>query len=185
MAVPSLAPPGTVAGMPVRWWSVLAAGAAVVLLGSGCGSATAPVGGAAATTTPPPRGACPLTEQAPVSCVPYDPDAAMRQNDGYRQRSELSAADRALAEPHRDRIADVLADALGEGPLTEDRVVDVLGAAGYPDVQTYGRSDAGGGLAVGVSAAGGCVVGGVRGTAVELEAASFIADGGCLPARGH
>lgn len=137
-------------------------------------------------TSVPAAGACPALphEQLPPGCVPYDPGAAMRANEGYRQRSELPAEQRPEADRRVQEIRSLLGDAASSGTLTPEEARDVLGAAGYTQVQTAG-SDSGSGLAVGVGIDGGCVFGTVNGDSADLEASGYIADGGCLPARGH
>lgn len=111
----------------------------------------------------------------------------MRSNEAYRQRFRLPADVQAAAEQHRERITAALQEAANRGPLGERDVSRVLAPVGYPAsaVQAYGRSDVGGGLAVGVSTGSGCVYGGVRQKTVTLEVGGGIADGGCLPAQGH
>lgn len=139
--------------------------------------------------TPSPTAACPTVDgqQAPPGCAPYDGEAAMRENEAYRQRFELSKSLQDRAENHRKRIAAAFAEAVEKGPLDQLNVSRVLAPLGYDasSVQSYGRSDVGGGLAVGVSTDAGCVYGGVRGNAVDLQTGGGIADGGCLPAKGH
>lgn len=166
----------------------LAVSALVVLATAflaGCGQAPAEPGDS--QDSPAPTGACPSVEHQPMpdDCVGYDPDAGMRANDAYRQRGDLPPDLRDRALDHRDVIAAALGEAAAAGPLTAEQARDLLVPLGYEGVQAYGSSDAGGGLAVGVSTGSGCVHGGVRGTEVTLEVGGGIADGGCLPAEGH
>lgn len=122
----------------------------------------------------------------PHDCVGYDPDAGMRANDAYRQRSELPPDWRDTLVEHRERIAVALTDAVAAGPLTVDDARAALEPLGYENVQAHGSSEvASGGLAIGVSTGKGCVYGEVRGTEVTLDVGGGIADGGCLPAPGH
>jgi len=111
----------------------------------------------------------------------------MRANEAYRQRSPLSQGLQARAEYHRERITAALQKAVEAGSLDQFDAPRILAPFGYDasSVQSYGRSDVGGGLAVGVSTDAGCVYGGVRGNAVDLQTGGGIADGGCLPAIGH
>ncbi|TDE08468.1 hypothetical protein [Jiangella asiatica] len=135
-----------------------------------------------------PTGACPSVHDqlVPDDCVGYDPDAGMRANDAYRQRSELPPEWRDGAVEHRDRIAAALTEAVAAGPLTVDDAFAVLQPLGYENVQAHGSSEvANGGLAIGVSTGSGCVYGEVRDTEVTLHVGGGIADGGCLPAPGH
>lgn len=153
----------------------------------GCGSTAA---GPAADAQPgsTATGACPMVDDQPMpdDCVGYDPDAGMRANDAYRQRSELPPEWQASALEHRDRIAAALTEAVAAGPLTVDEARAALEPLGYDDVQAHGSSEAaGGGLAIGVSTGSGCVYGEVRDTEVTLHVGGGIADGGCLPAPGH
>ncbi|MEK8226395.1 serine hydrolase [Oerskovia sp. M15] len=51
-------------------------------------SANQPAARPSPTGSPSPTGACPATDDdTPGGCLPYDPDALMRSNDAYRQRS--------------------------------------------------------------------------------------------------
>lgn len=138
------------------------------------------------SSSPTPDGACPTTDgqEVPAGCVAYDGRAAMRLNEAYRQRAELAPSDADAGRIARDRIQAELED-LAQHPLTAADVERPLARLGHVDVQAYGRSDEPGGLAVGVSVAGGCVYGSVRGSSVELRVGGMIADGGCLPAPGH
>ena len=172
---------GVVKALAVSALSVLAA----VCL-AGCGS-TSP-GASAGQASSSPTGACPSVPDQPMpdDCVGYDPDAGMRANDAYRQRSELPAERRADAVEHREVIAAALAEAVAAGPLTADEARAALRPLGYEDVQAHGSSEiAAGGLAIGVSTGSGCVYGEVRDTEVTLDVGGGIADGGCLPAPGH
>lgn len=173
---------GAVKVSTVSAFSVLAVACLV-----GCGSTT-PDTAAGERADSPPTGACPSVHDQPMpdDCVGYDPDAGMRANDAYRQRSELPPEWQGDAVEHRDRIAAALTEAVAAGPLTVDDARAALEPLGYDDVQAHGSSEvAGGGLAIGVSTGKGCVYGEVRGTEVTLDVGGGIADGGCLPAPGH
>ncbi len=173
---------GVVKAFAVSAFSVLAVACLV-----GCGSTTAdPAADERAGSSP--TGACPTVPDQPMpdDCVGYDPDAGMRANDAYRQRSELPPEWRDSAVEHRDQIAAALAAAVAAGPLTVDEARAALEPLGYDNVQAHGSSEvASGGLAIGVSTGKGCVYGEVRGTEVTLHVGGGIADGGCLPAPGH
>lgn len=147
--------------------------------------------GVSTETRPPPSvtAACPVGEgqQAPPGCVPYDGELAMRANEAYRQRVELSKDLQAKAGTHLVGIKSALEGALKTGPVDRPSAVRVLTPLGYDasSVQAYGRSNVPGGFAIGVATDAGCVFGGIRGEAVVLETGGGIADGGCLPAQGH
>ena len=164
-------------------------GLVLVLVLSGCGAEVRGGDVAAGSVSPTPTltGACPVVpgEAPPQDCVPYDGEAAMRGNDAYRQRADLGPERTAAGAVDVARITELLEQAAADGPLDGEAVVALLAAEGYPAVQSFGSSDVGGGVAVGVSTEHGCVVGGVRGAEADLELAGGIADGGCLPAPGH
>lgn len=163
----------------------------LALVLAGCGDESPVPGGTTSLSSPDPTptvtGPCPTVDDQPVpeGCAPYDPDAAMRANDAYRQRGELPPDMREEALAHRDQIAEALSEAVAAGPLTADGAKAALEPLGYESVQSYGSSEVGGGLAIGVSTGSGCVYGDVHGTEVSLEVGGGIADGGCLPAEGH
>jgi len=116
------------------------------------------------------------------------PDVDMpANNEAYRQRFTLPKGIQETAETHRKRVTVALQKAVNEGPLDRTGVASVLAPLGYDNssVEAYGRSDGPGGLAFGVSTGAGCVYGGIRGHLIRLEVGGIIADGGCLPARGH
>ncbi|HEY6738792.1 MAG TPA: hypothetical protein VI076_08060 [Actinopolymorphaceae bacterium] len=140
-----------------------------------------------ARPSPTASGACPTGgEHEPArDCVPYDGEALMRGNNAYRERRELPPETKRAAERHRAEITKLLASKARTGPIGPNDVEALLAPLGYPSVTAYGRSDTGGGLALGVSTGSGCVYGRVKGAEVTLEAGGAIADGGCLPAEGH
>ncbi|MFS0867620.1 hypothetical protein AB3M83_09880 [Microbacterium sp. 179-B 1A2 NHS] len=169
--------------MRPRSLPVLIAG--VLLLG-GCGAAERPAG-----DRPPPDGApssvaptvaCPQQPgvELPPGCAAYDPDAAMRLNEQYRQRMPLEPEHAAEAG---EIVAQVRADLerLGEHGGDETAVRAVLERAGLTAVQT--RAAAGDVLFGAMPPGGGCVYGAVEAEAVTVDAGGVIMDGGCLPAQ--
>lgn len=153
---------------------------------TGCGSTDAEQSQTPDSVAP--SGACPDTE-VPLSssgtCVPFEPDANARSNEAYRQRHDLTAEARELAGGDRAKIADLLRELTESGPIDGPAVEDFLLAHGFPNTVAYGRSDVGGGVAFGTDLQTGCAFGGIKGSDVTIEIGGAIADGGCLPARGH
>lgn len=145
---------------------------------------------ASPTVSPSPTGACPATDDdMPTGCLPYDPEALMRSNDAYRQRSS-SPQDAALAARSVPAVEAALTALTGSGATFRSQdVVDALTAAGFTTVQTTGDTDVWGdgatAFGIGVSVPGGCVFGDVRPGALSLESGGPIADGGCLEMPSH
>ncbi len=142
-------------------------------------------------SSPAPTGACPapVDGSSPTGCVPYDPEALMRSNDAYRQRSS-TPEDAALAARSLPTVEAALAPLAGSGrSFSSQDVVDAVAAAGFSTVQTTGDTDVWGedatAFGVGVSVPGGCVFGDVRPGRLELESGGPIADGGCLEMPSH
>jgi hypothetical protein len=158
----------------------------VATLAGGCGAVEA--GGSAGTgRSDPADGGVDGTASAPALGLspPAPPTGLDGSNEAYRRRSSLPPEYEARAQEHLARIDVELRAAEAAGPLDAAAAQALLAGIGYDVVQSYGRSDAPGGLAVGVGTDAGCVYGGVRGTEVLLETGGGIADGGCLPAEGH
>ncbi|MCC2033226.1 hypothetical protein [Microbacterium allomyrinae] len=154
-----------------------------VLLLAGCAiapqGAPGSVAGSASAT---PQYACPEQPgvELPPECAPYDPDAAMAQNDVYRERFEMDAADQAANADLAAAVATAL-QGLDRSALTEESVTSAITDAGVEgSVQLHGDARA---YAFGAAVAGGCVFGQVDQTAVSVELGGFIRDGGCLPAQ--
>ncbi|SDS50232.1 hypothetical protein SAMN04515669_1241 [Jiangella sp. DSM 45060] len=149
---------------------------------AGCGTTAADARAGASAT-----GACPSVHDQPMpdDCVGYDPDAGMRANDAYRERSVVPPGGRGEAVEHRERIVAALTEAVAAGPLTADDARAVLEPLGY-GVQAHGSSEVSmGGLAIGVDVGSACVYGEIRDTEVTLAIGGGIVDGGCLPALGN
>ncbi|WP_139107596.1 DUF6993 domain-containing protein [Oerskovia enterophila] len=153
-------------------------------------SANQPAAAASPTVSPSPTGACPATDDdTPAGCLPYDPEALMRSNDAYRQRSS-TPEDAALAARSVPAVEAALAALTGSGATFRSQdVVDALTAAGFATVQTTGDTDVWGdgttAFGIGVSVPGGCVFGDVRPGVLALESGGPIADGGCLEMPSH
>ncbi len=161
--------------------------AVLVLLLSGCSGVDVDVTSGRPpkpTATPNPGGACPTEPAAPspTGCATYDEQAARRAAGASRQRDQVSAAGREQLAEHRDRIADALGRAAGNGPLDRDGATRVLEPLGYEpaSVQGRGRSDLDGGLQLGVFVLRGCVLARVRGQDVRVDVQGPMADGACL-----
>lgn len=161
----------------------------VVLLGALTGCATAGTGASpyagTPSPTPTPTAACPEQPgvELPPECAPYDPDAAMAQNDRYRERMPLDEANRVANEALLANATTGLAALQASGTVTEDAVRTALEQAGAVDVQTRGAAQAW--LFGAAIPGGGCLYGEIDGATGELSAelGGFILDGGCLPAQ--
>jgi hypothetical protein len=147
----------------------------------GCAGAGAP--GAEGTPTPTPTAACPQVEGAelPPECAPYDPDAAMAQNDRYRQRMEMSEDATAAAQEFVEPVRAGLEEIRVSGTISAETVEQVITDAGLPQPQL--RSGAGDVLFGVAGPEGGCVFGAVTSEEVIIEVGGIIMDGGCLPAQ--
>ena len=112
----------------------------------------------------------------------YDPDAAMAENERYRERVRLD--DGAIAR--LETYVEPARQALGTLPLppsTAD-VEEALRSIGAGFVQTVGGDGAGVGF--GAAVEGGCLFGGIGMTGeIQLETGGHILDGGCLILYGH
>ncbi|WP_347108494.1 hypothetical protein AAHB33_16625 [Paenarthrobacter sp. S56] len=131
-----------------------------------------------------PTAACPRagTEPQHGNCVPYDGDAAMAQNEMYRQRGKVSPEMQAQlnqrVEPARKAL-----EALTR-PASESQVKAAFQSMDLNEVQT----DEGlGGVRFGVSVPGGGCLYGIVPTKekVTIQAGGSTLDGGCLEMVGH
>ncbi|MFB7249448.1 hypothetical protein [Microbacterium sp. NPDC056234] len=159
---------------------LLLVAALVGCAGSATPSASSEVG---PSPSPSPTAACPQIEgvDLPPGCAPYDPDAAMAENDRYRERMELSEDAEAVAEelagPLRVRLEEIRAS----GSITSEAVEEAIMDAGLPQPQLRAAADD---VLFGVAGPdGGCVFGAVTPEAVIVEVGGYIMDGGCLPAQ--
>ncbi|MFK0002339.1 hypothetical protein [Paenarthrobacter sp. NPDC090522] len=141
------------------------------------------------TTAPPqqsptPTAACPSagTEPQPNNCVAYDGNAAMAQNEMYRQRRKLSPEIQAQLNAHLDPAKEAL-NALDK-PATPADVEAAFASLNLKEVQT---DDGGNGVRFGVAVpSGGCLYGVVPGEGeATIQAGGSIMDGGCLEMFGH
>jgi predicted small secreted protein len=168
---------------------VLLSLAAIAVLLTGCATAGT---GAGPDAAPTPTAACPqpIEGPTPTACVPYDPDAAMAENEHYRDRKDLTDEQAAAAvAPVAAATAALQPYADGTEPITENSVVTALTEAGFErdSIQTIfaDRAD-GASVAFGISAEfGGCVFGGVSVRETTVAAGGYILDGGCLAMTGH
>ncbi|WP_106815805.1 hypothetical protein [Microbacterium timonense] len=138
------------------------------------------------TPTPTPTAACPEQPgvELPPECAPYDPDAAMAQNDLYRQRIEMDEASKAAgAALLADATAALQSLQAGGGSVTGESVRAALEQAGAADVQI--REGAGDVLFGAAAPGGGCVYGDIDGPTgvLTIDLGGIIMDGGCLPAQ--
>ncbi|WP_019812793.1 hypothetical protein [Saccharomonospora saliphila] len=165
------------------------AGAVTAL--SGCGAedgATGPgapesLGIATTSTAPPPDDGGTATHGG------TGPDGPPRHADnrGWRQRAELSSADRARAEDATERILDVLAPLRQEGAFAPDAVASAIESAGFPgDAITTAPVRRARGTSFGVHVGdAGCVVGTVRPDRLSAEPKGAAAEFGCLEPFSH
>lgn len=125
--------------------------------------------------------ACPSLDgvDLPPECVPYDPDAAMAQNDSFRQRLELSEASIAENTTAAGPVRDALELLRSGGAISEDTVSAALADVGfsYPQIrESYGN------ILFGVDGpGGGCIFGQISDSEVVVDVGGYIRDGGCLP----
>ncbi len=141
---------------------------------------------------PTPTAACPepVHGSAPDGCAPFDPDAAMAENERYRDRLPLTESQLAdAAEPLAAATTALEPFALPGAEVTESAVIEALVDAGFSrsGIQTLVADRADGtSVALGISADfGGCLFGGVSVRGLEIDAGGYILDGGCLAMVGH
>ena len=161
--------------------SVIVVAAAVLL--AGCGAAPPP--GQAVTSSPGPTAACPYVPEhpQPPNCASYDPEAAMAENERYREQRPLSAETKAELNRRLPAVRKAL-EALPD-PADSDGLRRALDASGI-NAQDAQTDSTGTGIRFGVPVGGGCLVGfvGTDGT-VEISSRGSILDGGCLEMSGH
>ncbi|MBT2538926.1 hypothetical protein [Arthrobacter sp. ISL-69] len=152
---------------------------------AGCAAPdTGPLSGTG-TPSQSPTAACPRVDEMPdpQQCAAYDPDAAMRENERYREQRTISAQTRALlaayVEPARTALESL------QQPATVADVRKALESVGI-DEREVQTDDVGIGIRFGAAANGGCLTGFVSqdGTAT-ISTGGAILDGGCLAMSGH
>lgn len=152
---------------------------------TGCAAPdTGPLSGAG-TPSQSPTAACPRVDEMPdpQQCAAYNPDAAMRENERYREQRTISARTRALldvyVEPARTALESL------QQPATVSDVRKALGSVGLDEREVQAVDD-GIGIRFGAAANGGCLTGVVSqdGTAT-ISTGGSILDGGCLAMSGH
>jgi hypothetical protein len=151
----------------------------IVLLVGGCaGQAAVPA------EVPSSEPVVPSYSEQPHGDVP--PNGAA--NNGWKQRHELSDADRRRAEQEAERIRPALQrvhDSAGMGPDPTRRALLGLGYAAA-DVDVQPMHDMSAGAAFGVRAGPvACVIGDVRPSGVRAEVAGSAAEFGCLEPFSH
>jgi hypothetical protein len=117
-------------------------------------------------------------------CAVYDPEAAMAENEGYRQQRPVTAEVQAQLDAYVGPARTAL-EGLKQ-PATVADIKQALGSIGL-DEREVQTDDIGTGIRFGAhSKTGGCVTGsvGVDGT-VHLSTGGSIMDGGCLAMSGH
>ena len=166
---------------------VLLSLAAIALLLTGCAGT-----GAGPDTAPAPTAACPqpIEGPTPTACPPYDPAAAMAENERHRDRKDLTEEQGAAAvAPVAAATAALRPYAEGIEPITEAAIVTALTEAGFArdSIQTIfaDRAD-GASVAFGIASEfGGGGFGGGSGRGTTVAAGGYILDGGCLAMTGH
>lgn len=108
-------------------------------------------------------------------------------NRAWRQRHELSAADRAVAEDAAERIVEALTPLHGNGEYAPGRVASAIEATGFPSgaITTVPAGTMPGthfGVHVGER---GCVVGTMRPDRLSATAKGAAAEFGCLEPSSH
>ncbi|RUQ98175.1 hypothetical protein [Labedella endophytica] len=165
-----------------RFVLTLTVAATIALSGCAAGGES----GAASTPSPTPTAACPRLDDVPDAerdCAVYDPDAAMAENERYREQMPVDPATQADLDSYVEPARAAL-EALAPPASVED-VIAALASVGL-DESSIQTSDHGTGIAFGALASGGCVTGSVSlDGAVTVQAGGLIMDGGCLAADGH
>ncbi|XAZ30963.1 hypothetical protein AAHB34_18120 [Paenarthrobacter ureafaciens] len=157
---------------------------AAVVLAALAGCAEAPATTTPSSGIPTPTAACPTTGTEPqqANCIAYDGDAAMAQNEMYRQRRKLTPEMltqlNQYVEPARKALAAV------PRPVTGNDVEAALTSIDMMDIRT---DDGGKGVRFGAAVrSGGCIYGFVPNDGEpELATGGPIMDGGCLEMLGH
>lgn len=135
------------------------------------------------SSSPVPTVACPVIEgvELPPECVPYDPDAAMAENDRYRERIDIGEEAEKSGAALVRQVEAALEALRSEGEIRADDVAAALEATGATSPQV--REDYGRILFGAVAPTGGCVFGDISDDTVSVDIGGFIMDGGCLPAQ--
>lgn len=143
--------------------------------GDGAASSPSPI--------PTPTAACPEIEgvDLPPGCAPYDPDAAMAENERYRERMDVDEDTRQGNALLITPLTDALEELQARGEITVDSVNRALSDAGLENPQV--RDDYGSILFGVAGPTGGCLFGEVSADVVSVEMGGYILDGGCLPSQ--
>ncbi|AOY69831.1 hypothetical protein IG195_11240 [Arthrobacter sp. TES] len=157
---------------------------AAVVLAALAGCAEAPATTTPSSGSPTPTAACPTTGTEPqqANCIAYDGDAAMAQNDMYRQRRKLTPEMLTQLNQHVKPARKALAAV--PRPFTGNDVEAALTSIGLMDIRT---DNGGKGVRFGAAVrSGGCIYGFVPNDGEpELATGGPIMDGGCLEMLGH
>jgi hypothetical protein len=170
----------------------------LVLLATLSGCASLPTEGASAaaeqtssspTALEPSSVACPQidNEELPPECIPYDPQALMDSNQLYKERFPVDPDAFASFEAQRADITSEFKALQDSGTLSPDAVKSVLTDAGVGSGgdNVYAQDNIEGIIFGGTGPNGGCVLGTVSPTSIEMDIVGPIMDGGCTPAVGH
>lgn len=181
-------------GIPRLTSAVCVISAATALFGCGAGERATDLGDRDGPGLP--SSAAP---SAPPSGTAREvaPEGAPRQaeNRGWRQRAELSPADRAAAEEAAERIRGALAPLRGKGEFAPEKVASAIENAGFPpeSITTEAlrapladTADPPKGAVFGVHVGDAtCVVGTIRPDRLEAEPKGAAAEYGCLEPATH
>lgn len=150
-----------------------------------CGCASAPE--AAAISASPSWINCnAVSGTEPVSsCAPPTSDGGVNpENEAYRERMPVDAADRAALDALVAPVTAALQPlADGAAPITSAAVIAAIVSAGFEAAEVQVAE--GSGVAFGASTGFGCVFGGVQPGRLDVAAGGYINDGGCLALSGH
>jgi hypothetical protein len=144
--------------------------------------------GAAPRADPEPSGPSPSTSSTSAA-TSSGPDVAPHEadNNGWKQRHDLTDADRAAGEQAAARIRPELQRLRAAGDFALDSTRRTLVALGYPvtDIQVEPLHDGSAGAVFAVHAGRACVDGDVRAERVLVQVEGAAAEFGCLEPFSH
>jgi hypothetical protein len=163
-----------------RMRRILCALVPLVLL-AGCADAAAGTGPAPSRPSPSASPASAATSTGP-DVAPHEVD-----NNGWKQRHDLTDADRAAGEQAAARIRRELQRLRTAGDFTLGSTRRTLAAIGYPatDIQVEPLRDGSAGAAFAVHAGRACVDGDVRRERVLVQVEGAATEFGCLEPFSH
>ncbi len=164
--------------------------ALTALLATGCAASGGSVPPPPETTSPLPSSiACAQQEgiKLPPECIPYDLQALMDANERYKERRPVTAEAFAGFEAKRPDITAAIEALQQNGELSPDAVAAILTNAGIgnPADPVYAQDNIEGLLFGGAGPTGGCVIGVITETELQMDAVGYVMDGGCTALSGH